>query len=559
MQSIDRLSNGLQKKGFKRGDKIGILSHHGSPEWNIVDFACLQIGLIVVPLHHNYKLTELEYILNEIQLDACFISRDEWTKHFRTAGATNIPLYSFRKVKGTIYWKSLLEKPSDSDRQTIETIKKNINPDDVATIIYTSGSTGNPKGVMLSHANLCSNIKSIIPLIPINYKSKVASFLPLSHIFERMVVYTYIAVGASIHYISDQQQLIKEVRTIQPNYMTSVPRIIERLYAGIIEEMNYLPFFKKKFISWAMKKGESYETDKNDPLYFIKVRLADLLVYRKWRRILGGKIKGIAVGAAALPPKIAHLFNTARIPIREGYGLTETSPVISFNRFEPGGSRVGTVGIPVPGVELRISRDPDDEFSPKLGEGEGEIQIKGPNVMLGYYNLPEETKKCFTDDGWFKTGDIGKIVHARFLKITDRKKDIFKTSGGRYIAPQKLEQLLMENPYIDRSMVVGMNKPHAAALIVPDFKALENWCMQEDIHWTAPLYMVVNNKVEYLYANEIAGINSQLNPYEQIGNFSLLSKGWSIETGELTPTLKLRRYFIQEKFTKQIDLLFKTW
>jgi long-chain acyl-CoA synthetase len=557
VRTINRLSVGLLNMGFKRGDKIGIMSHHGSPEWNIADFACQQIGLIVVPLHHNYKHSDLSHILDEILLSACFVSREDWAEQVKIAGREDIPLIGFRKIKGTIFWKSLLNKASDDEKIAIGKIKESISPDDLATIIYTSGATGKPKGVMLSHDNICSNIKSIIPLIPINYRSRVASYLPLSHIFERMVSYTYLTVGASIHYIEDQQHLLEEVRAIQPNYITAVPRILERIHAQILEGMNQLPFIQKKFVAWALKKGESYEADKSDPLYFLKIRLADLFVYRRWRKILGGKIRGIAVGAAALPSGITKLFNNAGIPVREGYGLTETSPVISFNRFEPGGMRTGTVGIPIPGVELRISRDIDEESSLKLNEGEGEIQVRGPNVMLGYYLHPEDTKACMTADGWFKTGDIGRIVHTRFLQITDRKKDIFKTTSGRYIAPQKLEKFLLNSRYIDQAMIVGMGRPNAAALIVPDFNLLKKWCESNDIHWTAPLYMTVNNKVEAFFSKEISTANAQLSSFEQIGNFCLLSDAWAVETGELTPTLKLKRHFIQQKYAGQIESLYK--
>lgn len=557
LEDINSLSAGLLEQGFKKGDRIGILSHHGSPEWNITDFACQQIGLIVVPLHHNYDDVDFKHILNEVELSACFISRVDWKEKFKKASIKEIPIYTFRKMEHEIYWEDLLIPLTPEKSAQVERYKNSIKPEDLATIVYTSGATGKPKGVMLSHDNICCNIKSIIALIPINYKSTVASFLPLSHIFERMVVYTYLSVGARVHYILDQKQILNEIRKIRPHYMTTVPRVLEKIYEGIKTEMHKKSFLQKKLVYWAMKKGKNYEAGNSGILGLFRITVADILVYRKWRKVLGGRIRGIIVGAAALPEELAKLFTAAGIPIREGYGLTETSPVVSFNRFEPGGSKFGTVGIPIPGVEVKIQHEIFEGSSIQLDPNEGEILVKGRNVMMGYYKNEQATKERFTDDGWFRTGDIGTFVHARFLKITDRRKDIFKTTSGRYIAPQKLEGILRANPYIDQCMVVGMGQAFPAVLIVPNFERLKQWCLKNEIHWTAPLYMLVNHKVEEFYQEKIDAFNLDVKPYEAIQKFALLAEEWSVDSGEYTPTLKLRRHYIIDKYSDALTSIYQ--
>lgn len=542
---VNCLSKGLLKMNVIRGAKIGILSHNGNPIWNIIDFACQQIGAIPVPIHSNFHKDELNYIIDLLDLDLCFVSNQEMLD--RIPPNTEMKLFSMTDELSVPSWNTLCIDDAKWDDK-LEELKASIKPSDLATILFTSGSTGRPKGVMLSHHNIVSNVKSIIPLIPINYKCRTASFLPLSHIFERMVVYTYIAVGCQLFYINEPKDMLRLAKEIRPNYMTSVPRILEKVYEGIHRSIEEKSLLTRKVISWAIKKGEKKKDRSFHPIEFIKIQLADILVYRRWRNLMGGRIKGIGVGAASLQPHLAKLYSTAGIPIREGYGLTETSPVISLNRFEAGGNRYGTVGITIPSVEVRIAEQNE--------KGEGEIQVKGPNVMLGYYKDPEGTAEKFTEDGWFKTGDIGSFEKKRFLKITDRRKNIFKTSSGRYVAPQVLENELRSNSFVDQVMIIGFQKPFISSLIIPNFELLKRWAQKEDIHWTAPQFMVLNDRVIKHFQEIIDSFNESYKNHERVKEFTLLFEPWSVTTGEYTPTLKLRRNVILAKYEKEIAKMY---
>ena len=365
-----------------------------------------------------------------------------------------------------------------------------------------------------------------------------------------MVSYSYIAAGASVYYVDKLPNFVDYAKEIRPHYFSSVPRFLEKFYSGILERAGTMNRLKKGILLWAIALGERYDGKKGIPLlYFLKLKIADLLVFTSWRIALGNRVEGIIVGAAALQPRLGRLFSAAGIEIREGYGLTETSPVISFNRFEPGGVRFGTVGIPIPGIELKIN-DPNEE-------NEGEILVKGPGVMLGYYNKPELTAEVLDDEGWFHTGDVGKIVHKRFLKITDRKKDIFKTTTGKYVSPQTIENQLNNSSFIEQSMVVGFNRPFVAALVVPAFGLLKKWCEENNVHWTAPQYMVINPKVVQHFEQIFESINEGLVNREKIRKFTLLYEDWSVENGEITPTLKLRRPYLLEKHQAEIDEMYK--
>ncbi len=551
---INQVSAGLLQLNIQKGDKVAIVSQIGSPQWNFFDLGAQQIGAIVVPLHASLTFKDLEYILNEAAIRVCLTATESLYEKIASIQNT-IPtlqhLFCIETIATIPSWKDLVQVPSEAMILAIQAIKDSITEDDLATIIYTSGTTGDPKGVMLSHKNIVSNIKSIMPLVPVNYQHRTFSFLPMSHIFERMVTFSYMAVGAALYYPERRETALSDLRQAQPHYFTAVPKVLERAYDTVLHWADKRPRWIRRVVRWAIAFGERYDETARLPLpdFWFQWLLADWIVYRFWRRQLGGKVEGIMVGAAALNPKLGKLFSAAGMPVREGYGLTETSPVVAFNRFEPGGVRFGTVGIPVPGVEIKIDR-PNEK-------GEGEILVKGPNVMAGYFQKEAETQAAIDTEGWLHTGDIGQMVHRRFLKITDRQKDIFKTSTGMYVAPQVVENQMRTNPFIDQCMIVGFNRPYVVALILPNFTALQQWCEANNVHWTAPQFMVLNPKVLRKMEKELEKENEQLTSHQRIRKFHLLYQNWSEESGELTATLKARRPVIFDKYSKEIEELYE--
>jgi long-chain acyl-CoA synthetase len=556
----DRLSAGLLACGLHEGERVGILAHCGSPQWVMTDSALLQIGLVPVPIHATARTDEIQHIVQDAALRACFVSNDDMLEKLEKAGATLPMIFSFQNdpapenFRKWTTWQELVRDTDPHWQGRIHFLREGIRPEHLATILYTSGTTGLPKGVMLSHANIISNIKSVLAIVPVGPGITVLSFLPLSHIFERMVTYAYQAAGAPLWFAEAVEQLPKILPEIRPHFMTAVPRVLERMHERLHEEASRSGALRRKILNWAIALGERYPYfggERLPPVYAFKRLLADLLVFRQWRKRMGGRIRYIAVGAAALQPRLGRLFSAAGIEVREGYGLTETSPVVAFNRFEPGGVHFGTVGIPAPGVEVRIAQEQDEE-------GNGEIEVRGPNVMSGYLHLPDETAARFTEDGWFKTGDLGRFEHKRFLKVTGRKSEVFKTTSGKFVAPAYVEQQLLRSPFISQCMIIGANKPFAGALIVPEFAVLENWCRENKVHWTAPQFMVLNPKVEKLFREEVEQINgTRLGTVEKIRKFQLLFEPWTPENGLLTPTLKLRRERIVEQYATEIEKIFK--
>ncbi len=558
----DCISAGLMERGIHEGDFIGILAHGGSPQWCIADAAMLQVGIIPVPIHATARPDEIAHIVQDVGLKACFVSNADMMAKIIAAGLASEHIFSFQnKPTNTtdpeqysgLPWGELACEPDEHLAGRIQYFREGIRPEDLATILYTSGTTGLPKGVMLSHANIVSNVKSVLAIVPVGPETTTVSFLPLSHIFERMVTYTYQAAGVPIWFADSIDRLPKTLREVRPHFFTAVPRVLERTYERLLEARDKRGKLSQKVINWAIALGERYPYSGNRAMpfdYRLKRWLADILVYRQWRKRMGGRIQYIAVGAAALQPRLGRLFSAAGVDVREGYGLTETSPVIAFNRFEPGGVHFGTVGIPAPGVEVRIAAEQDEA-------GNGEIEVRGSNVMMGYLHLPEETAARFTPDGWFKTGDMGRFEFKRFLKITGRKSEIFKTTTGKFVAPAFVEQQLTSSPYITQCMAVGLNQPYVAALIVPNFSALETWCLENKVHWTAPQFMILNPKVEKFYRQEIDRINAEkLGTIETIRTFQLLHEDWTPENGLLTPTLKIRRDRVAERFSEEIGKLF---
>lgn len=556
----DRLSAGLLHTGLHKGDKVGILTHCGSPQWVIADAAMLQIGIVPVPIHATARPDEIAHIARDAGLRGCFVSNADMLSKIRTAGVSLEFVFLFETLlsklpgqRSGIHWNELLRVPDQHDLDKIRYLRDGIREDDLATLLYTSGTTGQPKGVMLTHANIISNVKSVLAIVPVGPEATAVSFLPMSHIFERMVTYVYQAAGTPIWFADAVEHLPRILPEVRPHIITAVPRILERMHERLLDERNKGGVLKKKVMDWAIALGERfpYSGDRAMPVdYFFKRLLADLLVFRHWRKRMGGRIRFIAVGSAALQPRLGRLFSAAGIDVREGYGLTETSPVIAFNRFEPGGVHFGTVGIPAPGMEVRIAA-PDEQ-------GEGEIEVQGPSVMAGYYGLPEETAARFTSDGWFKTGDLGRFEFKRFLKITGRKSEIFKTTTGKFVAPAFVEQQLALSPFISQAMALGLNQPFVGALIVPNFQTLEAWCRDNNVHWTSPQFMILNPKVEKLFRQEIDHINHErLGTIEKVRAFHLLYEPWTAENGLLTPTLKLRREVLSKQFEEEIAKMFR--
>ena len=548
----DRLSLGLLHLGLQQGDRVGVLAHCGSPRWVIADAAMLQIGVVPVPIHTTARPDEMTEIARDAELRACWVSNVAMLEKLQAAGITPKWVLGFEPVIGVQAWSDLLRPPAAAEQAQLETLRDSIHPDDLATLLYTSGTTGTPKGVMLSHANIVSNVKSVLAIVPVGTETTTVSFLPLSHIFERMVTYAYQAAGAPIWYVESVERLADTLREVRPHFFAAVPRILERMHERLLEERDRSGAVQRRVFDWALELGERFPFSgaRNMPFgYRLQRALADFLVFRHWRKKMGGRLQAIAVGAAALQPRLGRLFSAAGVDVREGYGLTETSPVLAFNRFEPGGVRFGTVGIPAPGVDVRIAA-PD-------ATGVGDIEVRGPNVTRGYWNRPEDTAARFTPDGWFKTGDVGCFEHKRFLRITGRRSEIFKTTSGKFVAPAFVEQQLTTSPFISQAMVIGLNRPYAGALIVPNFDHLEAWCRANKVHWTAPQFMLLNPKVEKIYRQEIRRINDeQLGTVEKVQQFRLLQEPWTAENGLLTPTLKLRREVIAKQFADDVEAVF---
>jgi len=429
--------------------------------------------------------------------------------------------------------------------QQLEPLKAAVQPDDILTIIYTSGTTGNPKGVMLTHNNLISNVQGTVPYVPVNNTHRALSFLPLCHIFERMLLYLYMRIGVSIYYAESIEKVADNLKEVQPHVFTTVPRLLEKVYDKIVAKGMELTGVKRKLFFWALELGLKYDTQENKGWWYNKqLELANKIIFSKWREALGGNVIAIVAGGAALQPRLARVFWSANIRVMEGYGLTETSPVIAVNRFEPDNNVIGTVGLPIDGVEVKIS----DE--------DGEILTRGPHVMKGYYNKPELTAEVIDSEGWFHTGDIGELVKGRYIKITDRKKEMFKTSGGKYIAPQPIENKLKESVVIEQAMVVGSGQKYAAALIVPSFLGLQDWCQHKGITYTTDAEMITKPEVIEKFQREIDKTNEGLAQYETIKKFKLIPSMWTVETGELTPTLKVKRKNITVNYLTEINSMY---
>jgi long-chain acyl-CoA synthetase len=547
VEKVNIYSKALYGMGVKAGDNIGLVSA-GRYEWNIMDIAIQQIGAIVVPLYPNISEHDYIYIFNDAKLKFVFVANQELSDKITpilSQTPTVEKVFTFDKVAGAVHWTEIEKEGANVSDADIDARKEAIQTKDLVTIIYTSGTTGNPKGVMLTHGNLLSNEEACEDTIPADNNSKVLSFLPVCHVYERMLHYLYIKLGCSIHFAESMETIGDNIREVKPDVFTAVPRLIEKVFDKIMAKGDELAGIKRKLFFWAVEIAEEYEQTGKGPIYAIKLAIARKLIFSKWQEALGGNVRAIASGSAALQPRLARIFMAAQIPILEGYGLTETSPVISVNCFEKG-IRFGTVGALIKDVEVKIAED-------------GEILTKGPNLMLGYYNLPDVTAEAIDKDGWFHTGDIGEFIEGKFLKITDRKKEIFKTSGGKYIIPQAMENKFKESRFIEQIYVMGDGQKYPSALIVPNFEFIREWATRKGIKddLSTNGHIIGHQKIIDRIQREVDLFNEGYGQWEKIKQFRLLSNEFSIEGGELTPTLKLKRKVILAKYQKEFDSIYK--
>ncbi|MEO5647903.1 MAG: long-chain fatty acid--CoA ligase [Chitinophagaceae bacterium] len=551
---VNDLSAGLLSLGISTGDgsaegrdKIALLSKN-RPEWLMLDLAVQRIGAVLTPIYPTINLNELEFVLTDAQVKLAFVN-DEDLYHKINSIRHKMPwlknVYCFEKVEGANHWKEICAGATHEFHQKAKNISSSIKAEDLATIIYTSGTTGTPKGVMLSHRNIVSNVFCSLPAFPPGNNSKALSFLPLNHIFERMVSYLYMFRGTSIYYAESLETIGDNLKEVQPNLFTTVPRLLEKVYDKIMAKGTQLSGIKKKLFFWAHELATKFELNKSQGFWYdTQLAIANKIIFNKWREALGNNITCIVTGGAACQVRLIRIFTAAKIAIMEGYGLTETSPVICVNRYDEKNRMFGTVGPLIKHVEVKIADD-------------GEILSKGPNIMMGYYKRPDLTSEAFTDDGWYKTGDIGMMVDNKFLKITDRKKEMFKTSGGKYVAPLMIENRLKESKFIENLMVIGAERKYVGALIIPSFPNLKEWCRTENIPYTSNEEIIHNEKVKDLYRDLVESFNKYFNQVEQIKRFELLPYDWTVESGEMTPKLSLKRKVILEKYTDAVGRIYQ--
>ncbi|MGB5203697.1 MAG: AMP-dependent synthetase/ligase [Eudoraea sp.] len=541
INKANTVSRALLKLGVKPNDKIALISMTNRTEWNIMDIGILQLGAQNVPIYPTISEEDYAYVLNHAECVYCFVSCSEVYEKVK-AVKDKVPslkeIYSFDELGECKNWKELLQLGKDESNQTeVEKLKDSVKPKDLATLIYTSGTTGRPKGVMLSHDNIVSNTLESSSRLPIaDGTVKALSFLPVCHIYERMLMYLYQYRSVSIYFAESLETISENLKEVEPHVMTAVPRLIEKVYDKIIAKGADLKGIKKFLFFWAVKVGLRYEPyGQNGWWYEQQLKLARKLIFSKWKAGLGGNLGLIASGSAALQPRLARIFNAAEMGLMEGYGLTETSPVISVNDMRNNGFKIGTVGKPIGRTEVKI-------------EADGEICIKGPQVMMGYYRDTVKSAEVLKD-GFFHTGDIGEIDADGFLRITDRKKEMFKTSGGKYVAPQVMENRFKQSRFIEQIMVVGDGEKMPAALIQPNFEFLGEWAVRHKLSLGTNTECVVNPKVLARFQEEVDHANEKFAKWEKIKEFRLTPDVWSVDGGHLTPTMKLRRKIIKEKYT----------
>lgn len=549
IDQANKISRGLLRLGVKPNEKIAVISTNNRSEWNIMDIGILQIGAQNVPIYPTISEDDYEYILNHSGATYCFVSDKEVLEKVNSIkGTTELKgIYSFDEITGCQNWKEILNSGEDKENQDeVEKLKKAVKTDDLATLIYTSGTTGRPKGVMLTHANIVSNVLGSAPRVPFETGTYVAlSFLPVCHIFERMILYLYQYYSVSIYFAESIDKISDNLKEVKPHVITAVPRLLEKVYDKIIAKGTALGGIKQKLFYWAVELGLEYEPyGANGWWYETKLKLARKLIFSKWKEGLGGNIELIVSGSAALQPRLARVFASAEIPVMEGYGLTETSPVIAVNDERNGGFKIGTVGKVLDNVEVKIADD-------------GEILAKGPNIMKGYYKDEEKTNEVI-ENGFFHTGDIGELDKEGFLKITDRKKEMFKTSGGKYVAPQLIENTMKQSRFIEQIMVVGDGEKMPAALIQPNFEFIADWAQRKniDLGEGTPADISGNRLVIDRIQEEVDFYNQKFGKWERVKTFELTPEAWTVEDEHLTPTMKLKRRIIREKYKEPYEKLY---
>jgi long-chain acyl-CoA synthetase len=541
IDQANEISRGLLKLGVKKDDKIAIISSNNRTEWNIMDIGIMQTGAQDVPIYPTISEEDYAYVMNHSESKYVFVSDQEVydkVMSIKDQVPSLIEVYSFIDLKGCKSWNEVKELGKEKDNQKeLETIMDGISENDLATLIYTSGTTGRPKGVMLSHLNIASNAINSETRLPIELgRSKALSFLPVCHIYERMLQYLYIYTGTGIYFAESLETISENLKEVQPEVMSAVPRLLEKVYDKIIAKGADLTGLKKKLFFWAVELGLEWEPyNQNGWWYEKKLGIARKIIFSKWQEALGGNLKAIASGSAALQPRLARVFNAAGVPVMEGYGLTETSPVISVNDMRNHGFRIGTVGKVLPDTDVIIAED-------------GEIIINGPQRMLGYYKNPEKTAEAIDDKGYFHTGDIGEIDKDGFLKITDRKKEMFKTSGGKYVAPQLIENTMKQSRFIEQIMVIGEGEKMPAALIQPNFEFLKEWADRKKITYKDLKDLCSNERVVQRIEKEIEQHNEKFGKWERVKTFRLTPEEWTIQAEHLTPTMKLKRRNIKERY-----------
>ncbi|TQD39458.1 AMP-dependent synthetase/ligase [Haloflavibacter putidus] len=540
IDKANQISRALLRMGVKANDKIAVISTSNRTEWNIMDIGILQVGAQNVPIYPTISEEEYEYVLNHSESTYCFVSDKEVldkVNKIKDKVETLKDVYSFDDLKGAKNWSELLDLGKDDDNQDdVEKIKDSIKEDDLATLIYTSGTTGKPKGVMLSHKNIASNAINCTTRLPLEPGDNLAlSFLPVCHVYERMLIYLYQYNGVTIYYAESIDKISDNLKEVKPDVMSAVPRLLEKVYDKIAAKGSELTGVKKKLFYWAVSLGEEYEPyGKNGWWFEFQLKIARKLIFSKWQEALGGNIQAIVSGSAALQPRLARIFNAAGLNVVEGYGLTETSPVIAVNDMRDNGLKIGTVGKPIPETKIKIADD-------------GEILVAGPQVMIGYFKDEEQTKDVFTDE-YLHTGDIGDIDKDGFLSITDRKKEMFKTSGGKYVAPQKVENAIKQSRFIEQVMVVGEGEKMPAALIQPNFEFIKEWAKRKNIELEESNEAIVRNtSVRDRIQEEIDFYNERFGHWEQVKTFELTPVEWTVDNDHLTPTMKVKRKVVKEK------------
>jgi long-chain acyl-CoA synthetase len=546
IDNINKVSLALLQRGIQPDDKIGLISNN-RPEWNFVDYGIMQIGAVCVPVYPTISEDDYAYILNHAEVKIIFVANKilfDKVNSVKNRVPSLKEIISFIPIESATSWNDFLQSGEQNDLVKVEELKIRVKPEQCACIIYTSGTTGFPKGVMLSHNNVISQVSCSYEFVPVGKEHRALSFLPLNHSFEKVITYIYMSHGVSIYYAESMDTIADNLKDVKPHMFTSVPLLLEKVYDRIINKGLELKGIKRALFFWAVRLGEKFDTQKDLGLWYnFQLKIARKLIFSKWLDALGGNIMIILTGAAALNERLCRVFCATGIQVTQGYGLTETSPAITVNRFNPKENMIGTVGKPLPDVYVKIADD-------------GEILSKGPNVMIGYYKAPEKTREAIDEDGWFHTGDIGELINGEYLKITDRKKELFKTSGGKYVAPQVVENKMKESYLIESLMVVGSEMKFVSAIILPSFLNLKNWCEKNNIPFSSSQEVIKDPKVISEFKKIVDEKNTSLGHVEQIKKFTLVADEWTPINGLMTPTMKLKRKQLAEKYSATIEAMY---